>query len=421
MIYRARLLVTMDGPPVEDGAVVVHGEFVAAAGRWADARREFAGEDATDLGEVALLPGFINPHCHLDYSTFRHAILPPRGFAEWVGRINALKRTLDPEDYLAAIAKGFHESARWGATTLLNIESFPELMWKMAPPPLRTWWFYEMIDVRSAIATEELVAGALLFFQETTHDPKLGEWLGGRGLSPHAPYTASPELYRLARDCAHARGLPWTTHLGESRDEREMFVQGRGPLYDFLAKLGRPMGDCGAGRSALAQLTARGCLGPECIAVHLNDWEEEDFVLVAPGGPLAGLTVVYCPLSHRYFRHTPFPLERLRKSTVNLCVGTDSPASDGSFSLLEELRALAGIFPTLAPVELLEMITLNPARALHLEGKLGCVKRGAWADLTAFPINATDPRNIHAEILACHAPTTWLMVHGRVVLDQTTL
>ena len=205
MLYRARHLVTMDGPPVEDGAVVVRGGFVAAAGRWADARREFAGEPVTDLGGVTLLPGFINAHCHLDYSTLRHAILPPRNFSEWVGRINALKRTLDEEDYLAAIARGFAESARWGTTTILNIESFPELMWKMPPPPLRTWWFYEMIDVRRVIATEELVTGALFFFEKVAQGHCPQEWLGGSGLSPHAPYTASAELYRLARDAAPSR------------------------------------------------------------------------------------------------------------------------------------------------------------------------------------------------------------------------
>ena len=83
------------------------------------------------------------------------------------------------------------------------------------------------------------------------------------------------------------------------------------------------MDDCGQGRSALRTLTAAGCLGPECIAVHLNEWEPDDFSLVAPGGPLAGMTVVHCPLSHRYFGHRRFPLERLRELPVNLCVGTD--------------------------------------------------------------------------------------------------
>ena len=385
MLYRARHLVPMDAdhPPIEDGAVVVRDEFIAAVGPFADLRRDFPDAPVTDLGEVTLLPGFINAHCHLDYSTLRHAILPPKNFSEWVGRINALKRTLDEDDYLAAIARGFAESARWGTTTILNIESFPELMWKMPPPPLRTWWFYEMIDVRNVIPTEQLVAGALFFFQAMAngHCPK--EWLGGSGLSPHAPYTASRELYRLARDCSLQNAMPWTTHLGESADEKEMFVHGRGPLHAFLSGLGRPMDDCGHGRSALATLTAAGCLGPQCIAVHLNDWEDADFDLVAPGGPLAGMPVVHCPLSHRYFNHHPFPLERLHALGVNLCVGTDSPASNGSFSLLEELRAAAAVFPSVTPREWLATITTHPARALNLSGQLGCIKPGAWADLVA--------------------------------------
>ena len=71
MLLRARTLVTMDGPPVADGAVLVRGSTVEAVGRWEDLRREFSGEEVTDLGESTLLPGFINAHCHLDYSGLR--------------------------------------------------------------------------------------------------------------------------------------------------------------------------------------------------------------------------------------------------------------------------------------------------------------------------------------------------------------
>ena len=358
-----------------------------------------------------LVPGFINAHCHLDYSTLRHAILPPASFSEWIGRINALKRQLDEEDYLAAIARGFAEYRRWGTTTLLNIESFPELMWKLPTPPLRTWWFLEMIDVRSPVATEQQVAGALLFFQKGSP-----HWPGGSGLSPHAPYTASPALYQLARDCARSNAMPWTTHLSESADEHRMFTRAQGPLHAFLKSIGRPMDDCGHGHSALVQLTAAGALGPECIAVHLNEMEEEDFALFAPGGPLAGMTIVHCPLSHRYFKHRPFAFERLRALGVNLCVATDSPASDGSFSLTEELRVLAHAHPAAAaldPAELLTLITRNPARALGLEGRLGCIRPGAFADLAAFPDAGGSPRTIHARLLDCRAPADWIMIHGQ--------
>ncbi len=415
MLIRARSVLTMDHPAViENGAVATREGEIVAVGRWEDLRTEFSAgsEETLDLGEQMLVPGFVNAHCHLDYSTLRHAILPPANFSEWIGRINALKRQLDEEDYLAAIARGFVEYRRWGVTTLLNIESFPELMWKLPAPPLRTWWFLEMIDVRSPVATEQLVAGALLFFQKGS-----SHWLGGSGLSPHAPYTASPELYQLARDCARRHAMPWTTHLSESADERHMFTRAQGPLYNFLKSIGRPMGDCGHGRSALAQLTTAGALGPECIAVHLNEMEEEDFALFASGGPLSGMTVAHCPLSHRYFKHRTFPFERLRALGANLCVATDSPASDGSFSLTEELRALTYAHPgaaALDPAELLTLITRNPARALGLEGRLGCIRPGAFADLAAFPDEGGDLCTIHARLLDCRSPAAWTMIHGRV-------
>ena len=370
MLVRARTVLPMDEPAViENGAVAVRGGEIAAVGRWEDLRTDWAdgdGGEVLDLGECVLAPGFVNAHCHLDYSTLRHAILPPSNFTEWIGRINALKRQLDQDDYLAAIARGFAEFRRWGVTTLLNIESFPELMWRLPAPPLRTWWFLEMIDVRSPIPTEELVAGALLFFQKGS-----SHWLGGSGLSPHAPYTASPELYRLARDCALSNPMPWTTHLGESADEPRMFAEARGPLHDFLKSIGRPMDDCGYGRSALEQLTAQGGMGPECIAVHLNEVEEEDFSLLAPGGALAGLTIAHCPLSHRYFKHHPFPFERLH------ALGTN-----------------------------------NPARALGLEPRVGCIRPGAYAALEALPDAAAEARTVHAHLLGCRAPATWVMIHG---------
>ncbi len=418
MLLRARTVVTMtdDAPAViENGAVATKGGEIVAVGRWEDLRAEHSSPSSSetlDLGETILAPGFVNAHCHLDYSTLRHAISPPASFTEWISRINALKRQLHEEDYLAAIARGFTEFRRWGVTTLLNIESFPELMWRLPAPPLRTWWFLEMIDVRSPIPTEELVAGALLFFQNGAPD-----WLGGSGLSPHAPYTASAGLYRLARDCARSHNMPWTTHLAESDDERRMFMNAAGPLHDFLKSIGRPMGDCGYGRSALSQLAAAGALGPECIAVHLNEWEESDYALLDSGGALVGMTIVHCPLSHRYFKHRAFPFDRLRALGANLCVGTDSPVSDGSFSLLAELRALVAADPVAAsldPVELLALITRNPARALGLKGRLGCLRAGAFADLAAFSDSTGRSGTIHERLLQNRAPAVWTMIHGGV-------
>ena len=412
VLFRSRSLLPLGGrAPIHDGALVTRGDRILAVGPWADVRREFGGEPVTDLGEQVVLPGLINSHCHLDYSSMRGAIGPQQSFAAWIGRINALKRELSDDDYLAAIATGFRECARHGTTTVLNVEAFPELMPRMPRPPLRTWWFLEMIDLRGRFATEELVARMLLFFEQRP------DWPGGFGLSPHAPYTASAGLYRLARDCARRTGIPWTTHLSESRDEWEMFTVGRGPLFDFLSKLGRPMDDCGGGHSALETLATAGALGPECLAVHLNLLTERDFELLSLGGPLHGLSVAHCPLSHRYFGHPPFPLARLRVVGANVCVGTDSLASNGSLDLLAELRALAASVEgmSLSPAELLATVTMNPARALGLERQLGCLAPRAWADWIALPDDGAVGAELPRVVLHHRRPVTCMTVAGRSV------
>jgi cytosine/adenosine deaminase-related metal-dependent hydrolase len=402
MIYRARTVVPMHGPPIPGGAVAIEANRIAAVGP----AHELGGE-AVDLGEVILLPGLINIHCHLDYTMMRHAILPPTSFTEWVQRINALKRTLDDCDYLTAITGGFAEAKRWGTTTVGNIEAFPELMPQMPPSPLRTWWFYEMIDVRHRFTTELVVEGALSFFEGR------GRALDRYGLSPHAPYTASAMLYALAGECATRHVMALTTHLAESREELLMFRDARGPLFEFLRAIGRPMSDCGA-HPPFSALWLSGAIDARWILVHMNELDEEDFRLIESLPRGAGPHVVHCPRSHRYFGHTAFPYQRLQALGLNISVATDSLASTDSLSLLAELRALRRTQPWLSPEELLRTVTLHPARALGMAGQLGTIAPGALADLIAIPASGNFG-DVFEEILSFTRPVPWMLLDGNVV------
>ena len=406
MILRARFLLPISAPPIENGAVAIEGNRVAAVGDAAGVMSANQGP-VLDLGDVALMPGLINAHCHLDYSMMRHAINPPRSFTAWVKRINALKRSLDDDDYLAAIAKGFAEAKRWGTTTIGNIESFPELMLRMPPSPLRTWWFHEMIDIRHRLPTERALAGALSFFAARTRP------LDFFGLSPHAPYTASATLYRLARECSGQLAMPLTTHVAESREEMEMFRDKTGPLYEFLDGLQRPMADCG-GHSPFTYLWRSGAIDATWILVHMNELNDEDFGILGSMPRGAGPHVVHCPGSHRYFQHTPFQYRRLRDLGVNLCVATDSLASTSSLSLFNELRELQRTNPWLTPEQLLRTVTVNPARALQREHDLGKIAPGALADLIAIPVSGS-VADLHEEIVSHAQPVPWMMIDGNVV------
>lgn len=396
----------MDGPPIPDGAVAIEGNKITAVGPASELDGDSI-DHVEDLGNVALLPGLINAHCHLDYTILRRAIDPPKSFSAWVQRINAIKRSLGPEDYLKSIARGFNDCVKWGTTTVCTIESFPELMPHMPTPPIRTWWFYEMIDVRHRITTDDVVAGALGFFQNRTGT------LSNFGLSPHAPFTASTELYRLSNDCAQAFAMPLTTHVAESTEEMEMFREARGALYAFLAGIGRPMQDCGA-TSPFGHLWRAGAINAQWILVHMNELTEDDFAVIADLPRTGRPTIVHCPSSHRYFNHTRFAWDRLQQLGVNLCVGTDSLASCDSLSLLGELRFLKAQEPQLTSEELLRAVTRNPARALRREGALGVLKPGAIADLIAVPFSGSIA-DVHDQIVQHSRSVPWMMIDGQTL------
>src|SRR5437667_10089792 len=133
MIVPGRTVVTMDGPAIDNGAVVVSENRIVDVGKVGEIKTRNAGE-AIDLGEQALLPGLINAHCHLDYTCLRGKIPPQKSFADWIRAINAENAKFSPADYLASINDGFAEAKRFGTTTIGNLTAFPDLVPKISAP-----------------------------------------------------------------------------------------------------------------------------------------------------------------------------------------------------------------------------------------------------------------------------------------------
>src|SRR5438067_5751364 len=156
MIIRARVVITMDGPPIENGAVAVSGDRIDDVGKFPEISARHAGEEIVDLGEQTLLPGLINAHCHLDYTCLRGKIPRQKSFTDWIRAINAEKAKLSPGDYVRSINEGFAEAKRFGTTTIANLTAFPELIERIQPP-LRTWWLAELIDVHDQGRANEIV------------------------------------------------------------------------------------------------------------------------------------------------------------------------------------------------------------------------------------------------------------------------
>lgn len=383
MIIRARVVVTMDGPPVENGAVAISQDRIVDVGTFADVEKSNEGE-ILDLGEQAVLPGLINAHCHLDYTCLRGKIPPPKSFVDWIRAINAEKAKLSADDYVASINQGFAEAKRFGTTAIANFEAFPELIPRVEAS-IRTWWFAELIDVREPKRAKEIVDRAVTSLKAAAN------W----GLAPHAPFTASTNLYRHAVEVAEREHVLLSTHLAESEEEMQMSLHLGGPLADFIGSIG---GDLFASNGVTpVEHTLDICrLDSRWIVTHLNYVSDRDLELLAGSSKS---NVVHCPRSHAYFRHSPFEFEKLRKLGFNICLGTDSLASNVDLSLFAEMRTFQRNWPVVSSEDILSMITVNAAAALGKPDMLGRIRQNSFADLVVVPFSGS-LENLFDELIA---------------------
>lgn len=376
-VIRAGKFVPEAGVVLQDGAVVLRGDRVLDSGKWREVYRRHGSklEVELEIGEGVIFPGLINSHAHLEYTCFKRAIMPPTSFASWLERVGMLKRTISDLEFLDSIRAGMWEAVRSGTTTLLSMLSMPQLLPKVGATPLRVWWFYELADLRHRLATDELIAGALMFFDQQERG------IGGVGLSPHSPYLASGELYRLTKICSMKYRMPWATHVAESAEEFAMFRHRRGELFEFLQRLGRDMSDCvGVSPLRLVLGGLQGFYG--AILTHVNYLDDGDEEMLRELGKRVML--VHCPTSHRFFRHQPFAFRRMEELGVPVALGTDSGATRSSLDLREEMRVFLRRYSDVSAIRAWQMVTRVPAAILRMTPYIGHLRPGAFGDFVLW-------------------------------------
>jgi len=383
MILRSRIVVPVSRSPIENGAVLVSGNRIERVGRWKDFASDATTGDTVDLGDAALLPGLVNAHCHLDYTDMAGTIPPQRSFTDWIKLMLAAKAEWNYSEFAASWLRGAHMLVRSGTTTVADFETVPELLpdvWSATP--LRVMSLLELTGVRSRRDPRVILQEAL---------DRIAALPAGRcraALAPHAPYSTTPELLQLCAQTSRERQWPLAIHVAESKQEFDMFNRRRGEMFRWLRRNERDDRDCGLG-SPVRHLERHGVLAARPLAVHVN-------YLARPDAALLGrrkVHVVHCPRSHVYFRHEPFPFERLIKHRVNVCLGTDSLATvykagkkaTVELDLFEEMRAFAAAHASVAPETIVKMATRNGAHALGLAGQAGEISAGALADVIAIP------------------------------------
>src|ERR1035438_7403747 len=179
MILRARTILPVSRPPIENGAIVISKNRINAVGPWLELQSRAAG-DILDLGEVILLPGLVNAHCHLDYTDMAGQLPPPQTFTDWIPLIIAAKAAWDFSEYARSWLNGAQMLLRTGTTTVADTEAMPDLLpdlWDATP--LRVFSFLEMTGIRARRNPNEILRDAVEKVDSLSH-PRCSA-----SLSPH--------------------------------------------------------------------------------------------------------------------------------------------------------------------------------------------------------------------------------------------
>jgi cytosine/adenosine deaminase-related metal-dependent hydrolase len=415
-VFRAAWVLPVAAPPVRDGAVLVgaDGRIAAVGPRAAIEPPE--GAETVELGEAALVPGLVNVHAHPELALFKNGLEDLR-FRDWILRLVGAKRAaLRDADYDLAARWTMVESLRAGITTLAATEMSGAAVGALREAGMRGVVYRETFGPDPAqvdASMAELRAAVDGLRREETELVRVG-------VSPHAPYTVSDALFAAAAEYALAEGLPLATHAAESTAEEELVVHGGGDFAPGLRTRG--IATPARGRSTVQMLDRLGVLRTRPLLIHAVRLDADDVRRIAD----AGAAVAHCPVANARLGHGVAPYVELREAGARVGLGTDSVGSNNRLDLLEEARVASVLHraarrsPDLLPgEELLRLCTLDGARALGLEDRIGSLEPGKDADLCAVSLAAPHARPVHDPFAglfhaARGADVTLAVVRGRI-------
>jgi cytosine/adenosine deaminase-related metal-dependent hydrolase len=330
-----------------------------------------------DLGSVAIVPGLVNAHTHLEFSGIERPLGSPHmPLPDWIRRVIAERRAANDQQH--NIRLGLAE-CRAAATTTLGEIATTDWRAQVNDASLRVVMFREAIAPLKARVAPTL-ATIDEFLQASSTNLQVSP-----ALSPHAPYTVHRELLAGLIERSVARQLPLAMHLAESPEELELLATGTGPFRELLVDLSAGDDDPQARYPTCREYLEQLARAPRALVIHGNYLHETDHVFLA--GRRATMSVVYCPRTHAYFGHAPYPLAQMLAKGVLIALGTDSRASNPDLNLLAEMKHVARQHPDVSGQTILELGTLAGARALGVDNLCGTIEPSKVADLAVVAID----------------------------------
>lgn len=378
LIISARWVIPVEpaSSVLTDHSIVIENGVIKAICNTQDAFKEYPNAQRIERPNHALIPGLINAHTHAAMNLFR-------GLADDIPLMDWLNSHIWPAEQKCVDAEFMRDGSQLaiaemllsGTTCFNDMYFYPDIVATQA----------QNAGIRASVGMIILDFPSIWAKDANEYFDKGVEVLdGNRSLSgiqttiaPHAPYTVSDEPLLKARTYADELNVPIHMHIHETQDE----IAGSMEQY---------------GQRPLARLDELGLLSPRMMAVHMTQLNESEIELIAA----KGVHVVHCPRSNQKLASGVCPIDQLITAQVNVCLGTDSAASNNDLNMLGEMRSAAlqaknhsANAASVSAAEVLQMATLNAAKALNMQEEIGSLVVGKSADLVAINLNnvATQP------------------------------
>ncbi|MDZ4819637.1 MAG: amidohydrolase family protein [Planctomycetota bacterium] len=406
---RARYLLPIDQPPILNGVLTIDGSRIVAIEPYSNSSHA-AKSDVIDLGDVAILPGLVNAHTHLEFSHLQQP-LGTRGmvFPEWIAAVVRNRQSVGADALTNPILAGIQESLTCGVTTVgdiaqrspigidaaLELQSFLELR-----SPMQSG-----IDAAVTLATQ-----AIEDLQST--EPRS---LYQLGLSPHAPYTVHIELLKQLVALSSRHSVPLAMHLAESPEELQYLRDQSGPFCELMENRGVFDSTAILPHATPLEYLQMLATASRALVIHGNYLTDSELDFLAKRSDR--MSLVYCPRTHAYFQHALYPLHAALRRGIPVALGTDSRASNPDLNLLEEIRSVVqrdGVSPQTA----LTMGTLNGAKALGREESIGSLTVGKLANLAVLRTSSPSDAEPYESCLHSDSRAVATVVRGQIVWSE---